>query len=74
VSDAISAVNFSKDERDHAAGMNAEMIANFRLWAAAPALLDACIAVNKCGNAGAKLSRAASDKVRAAIREAEGSS
>ncbi len=54
------------------AGSDAAAIDLARLIAAAPALLEACKAVNKCGNGGAKLSRAASDKVRAAIREAEG--
>lgn len=51
---------------------NAVDAANARLLTVAPKLLAACIAVNKCGNGGAKLSRAASDMVRAAIREAEG--
>lgn len=41
-----------------------------RILTAAKDLLEACIAVNKCGNGGAKLSRAASDKVRAAIAKA----
>lgn len=43
---------------------------NAKVLAAALDLLDACIAVNKCGNGGAKLSRAASDKVRAALKKA----
>ncbi|HEY1034976.1 MAG TPA: hypothetical protein VGE09_08345 [Pseudoxanthomonas sp.] len=49
---------------------DAEGEANARLIATAPDLLEACIAVSKCGNGGAKLSRAASDKVRAAINRA----
>ena len=48
-----------------------ESIANARLMAAAPDLMEACLEVHKCGNGGAKLSRAASDKVRAAIAKAD---
>ena len=50
--------------------LQAEGLANARLIAAAPDLLDALQAVSKCGNAGAKLSRDASDKVRSAIKRA----
>lgn len=46
--------------------------ANSRLIAAAPDMLEALKAVHACGNAGAKLSRVASDKTRAAIAKAEG--
>lgn len=49
-----------------------ELAERVRLFLAAPDLLQACLEVNKCGNGGGKLSRAASDKVRAAIAKAEG--
>jgi hypothetical protein len=51
-----------------------ERRANARLIAAAPELLEALREVRKCGNGGAKLSRRASDMVRAAIAKATGDS
>ena len=49
-----------------------DMEANARLIAAAPDMFEALEEVRSCGNAGAKLSRAASDKVKAALRKARG--
>lgn len=46
--------------------------ADAHLIAAAPDLLAACIEVHKGGNGGSRLSRKASDMVRAAISKATG--
>jgi hypothetical protein len=49
-----------------------ETEANARLIASAPEMFDALVAVNKCGNGGAKLSRVASDMTRRALAKARG--
>jgi hypothetical protein len=43
LAEAIACHHFPADEREHAAGMNEQMIANFRLWAAAPDLKSAAL-------------------------------
>jgi hypothetical protein len=55
----------SKDAKD-------ALAADAALIAAAPEMFEALEEVRMCGNAGAKLSRAASDKVKAALRKARG--
>jgi hypothetical protein len=68
---------YTADEVEHIATMadtGDEMEANAAFIVRAvnshDALVEALLEVRKCGNGGAKLSRAASDKARAALRAA----
>lgn len=71
--EALSAINFPKKDREEAAAMNAEMVANFHLWSAAPDLLEACKAAEKWLDGWASAEPYLT-VIREAIAKAEGSS